>query len=174
MFPSSALRAKAPGLPEVSEVDVVRHFVNLSQLNHSVDNGFYPLGSCTMKYNPKVNEDAARLPGFARIHPDQPADTVQGALEIMSSWRVLCEIAGMSRFTLQPAAGAHGELTGLLLIKAYHDSRADFGRKVVLVPRLGTWHQPCLSRRRRDDHPRGEVGQPRQRGHRGSEGQDRA
>ena len=78
MFPSSALRAKAPGLPEVSEVDVVRHFVNLSQLNHSVDNGFYPLGSCTMKYNPKVNEDAARLPGFARIHPDQPADTAGG------------------------------------------------------------------------------------------------
>ena len=135
MFPSSALRAKAPGLPEVSEVDVVRHFVNLSQLNHSVDNGFYPLGSCTMKYNPKVNEDAARLPGFARIHPDQPADTVQGALEIMYKLeRYLCEIAGMSRFTLQPAAGAHGELTGLLLIKAYHDSRADFGRKVVLVP----------------------------------------
>lgn len=133
-LPTSALRRKAPALPEVSEMDVVRHFVNLSQLNHSVDNGFYPLGSCTMKYNPKINEDASRLPGFSRIHPDQPADTVQGAMEILYELdRYLSELCGMSRFTFQPAAGAHGELTGLLMIKAYHESRGD-RRKVVLVP----------------------------------------
>lgn len=134
LFPCSALRAKAPALPEVSEVDVMRHFVNLSQLNYSVDNGFYPLGSCTMKYNPKINEDASRLEGFARIHPDQPADTVQGALELMHEFdKYLCELTGMSRFTLQPAAGAHGELTGVLMIKAYHESRGD-RRDIVLVP----------------------------------------
>jgi len=134
LLPPHALRNDPPGLPEVSEVDVVRHFVNLSQLNHSVDNGFYPLGSCTMKYNPKVNEDAARIPGFARIHPDQDEATVQGAMELLYSMdRYLSELCGMSRFTLQPAAGAHGEITGLFMVRAYHESRGEH-RTQVLVP----------------------------------------
>jgi len=134
LLPPHALRNDPPGLPEVSEVDVVRHFVNLSQLNHSVDNGFYPLGSCTMKYNPKVNEDAARIPGFARIHPDQDEATVQGAMELLYSMgRYLSELCGMSRFTFQPAAGAHGEITGLFMVRAYHESRGEH-RTQVLVP----------------------------------------
>ena len=122
------------GLPEISEPEVVRHFVNLSQKNFSVDNGFYPLGSCTMKYNPKINEDMAALPGFARLHPYQPDRTIQGALELI--WELdqyLSEIAGMTRFTLQPAAGAHGELTGLLLIARYFEQKGE-KRDIVLIP----------------------------------------
>ncbi|PKM79724.1 MAG: glycine dehydrogenase (aminomethyl-transferring) [Firmicutes bacterium HGW-Firmicutes-14] len=134
LIPPEYLREEAPNLPEVSEIDAVRHFTGLSALNHGVDTGFYPLGSCTMKYNPKVNEDMARLPGFASIHPYQPAELTQGALELM--WlteQYLAEIAGMAGVTLQPAAGAHGELTGLLIIRAYHKSRGE-NRTRVIVP----------------------------------------
>lgn len=135
LLPRELLRAEAAALPEVAEVDVVRHFTRLSRLNHGVDVGFYPLGSCTMKYNPKVNEEVAGLPGFARLHPYQPESTAQGALELMYRLeQSLCEIAGMDRFTLQPAAGAHGEYTGLLLIKAYHADRGDLKRTKIIVP----------------------------------------
>ena len=122
------------GLPQVSEPEVVRHFTLLSQKNYAVDVGFYPLGSCTMKYNPKIDEDLAQMPEFALIHPEQPPSTVQGALELLYLLeRHLCEITGMSRFTFQPAAGAHGELTGLLLIRAYMDERGE-KRDIVLIP----------------------------------------
>lgn len=135
LLPRELLRAEAAALPEAAEVDVVRHFTRLSRLNHGVDVGFYPLGSCTMKYNPKVNEEVAGLPGFARLHPYQPESTAQGALELMYRLeQSLCEIAGMDRFTLQPAAGAHGEYTGLLLIKAYHADRGDQKRTKIIVP----------------------------------------
>ena len=128
-------RAAPPRLPEMAEVDVVRHFTGLSKMNYSVDEGFYPLGSCTMKYNPKVNEVAARMPGFSRIHPLQPEDTVQGALRLMHDLgTMLAEITGMDAFTLQPAAGAHGEQTGLMMIKAWHESRGDSKRTKVVVP----------------------------------------
>jgi len=134
-IPENFLRDDAPLLPEISEVEAVRHFTGLSRNAYGVDNGFYPLGSCTMKYNPKINEWAARLPGFAGIHPLQPEETVQGALELMFDLEgMLCEITGMDRFTLQPAAGAHGEMTGAMIIKAYHDSRKDFKRKKMIVP----------------------------------------
>jgi len=122
-------------LPEVAELDVVRHFVRLSQLNHSIDTGFYPLGSCTMKYNPKVNEDAARLTGFAHTHPLQEATTVQGNLALMYSLQEwLKEIGGFAGVSLQPAAGAHGELTGILIIRAYHRQRGDAKRTKILIP----------------------------------------
>lgn len=136
LLPAHALRKELPDLPELSEVEVVRHFVRLARRNYGVDVGFYPLGSCTMKYNPKVNEDMARLPGFARLHPYQPEQTVQGALELLYRLeRFLCEIAGLARATLQPAAGAHGELTGLLLIKAYHRDRGEHEqRREIIVP----------------------------------------
>ncbi|HYI23050.1 MAG TPA: aminomethyl-transferring glycine dehydrogenase subunit GcvPB [Candidatus Limnocylindrales bacterium] len=128
-------RAQPLGLPELNEPEVIRHFVNLSQLNYSVDTGFYPLGSCTMKYNPKINEWAARLRGFAALHPLAPDDTAQGTLEML--WELeqwLAEISGMAAVTLQPAAGAHGELTGILMIRAYHHSRGDTERNEVIVP----------------------------------------
>ncbi|MEX2548249.1 MAG: aminomethyl-transferring glycine dehydrogenase subunit GcvPB [Chloroflexota bacterium] len=134
-IPTSARRARPLGLPELNEPEVIRHFVNLSQLNFAVDTGFYPLGSCTMKYNPKINEWAARLPGFAALHPLAPDALAQGTLELM--WeleRWLVEISGMSAATLQPAAGAHGELTGILMIRAYHQSRTDTERLEVIVP----------------------------------------
>ena len=128
-------RAQAARLPEMAEVDVVRHFTRLSHLNFSVDEGFYPLGSCTMKYNPKINEAAARLPGFARIHPLQPEGTVQGALGLIHDLSaMLAEITGMAAVTLQPAAGAHGEQTGLMLIKKYHEDRGDLKRTKIIVP----------------------------------------
>jgi glycine dehydrogenase subunit 2 len=133
-LPKGLVRQELP-LPELSEIDVVRHFVRLSQLNHSVDTGFYPLGSCTMKYNPKVNEDAARLPGFAFSHPLQDPETAQGNLALMYSvqeW--LKEISGFAGISLQPAAGAHGELTGILIIRAYHRSRGDTKRTKILIP----------------------------------------
>lgn len=136
LLPPGRLRRRPPALPEVSEPEAVRHFTRLSHRNHSVDGGFYPLGSCTMKYNPKVNEDMARLPGFAGLHPNAPDDLAQGALQLL--WeleRDLCEIGGMDRFSLQPAAGAQGELTGLLLIRAYHESRGEGAlRTKVIVP----------------------------------------
>ncbi len=122
-------------LPEVSERDLIKHFTRLSQLNFSVDTGFYPLGSCTMKYNPKVNEEMARIPGFAHIHPYQDEGLVQGALRLMYELQgYLAEIAGLPAVTLQPAAGAHGELTGMLMVRAYHQNRHGGERKVVLVP----------------------------------------
>jgi len=133
LIPSGALRAEPPALPELYEVDVVRHYTALSRRNFGVDNGFYPLGSCTMKYNPKLNEDVARLPGFARLHPYQPEESVQGALELLYELqRDLAEITGMDRVTLQPAAGAHGEFTGLMIIRAYHESRGDKRTKVIV------------------------------------------
>lgn len=129
------LRTEAPNLPEVSELDAVRHFTQLSQRNHGVDTGFYPLGSCTMKYNPKVNEAVARFDGFAKIHPYQAEDTVQGALELIYNLgNSLSEITGMDEFTLQPAAGAHGELTGLMIIKQYHIKNNDLKRNTIVIP----------------------------------------
>jgi glycine dehydrogenase subunit 2 len=134
-IPAAARRANAPALPELSEPEVVRHYVNLSTLNYSVDAGFYPLGSCTMKYNPKLNEWAARLPGFAGLHPMAPDALAQGTLELLFELEaMLAEISGMEAVTLQPAAGAHGELTGILMIRAYHRSRGDLERTEVLVP----------------------------------------
>jgi glycine dehydrogenase subunit 2 len=134
LIPPSFLRTEAPGLPQLSEIDAVRHFVRLSTLNHHVDKGFYPLGSCTMKYNPKVNEDMARLPGFTGLHPLQDPDDVQGALRLMKElgdW--LCEIGGLDAITLQPVAGAHGELTALMMIRAYHTSQGN-PRQKILIP----------------------------------------
>ncbi len=134
-LPGAARRAAPPALPELNEATLVRHYVNLSHLNWSVDTGFYPLGSCTMKYNPKVNEWAARLPGFAALHPLAPDETAQGTLELL--WRLeqdLAEISGMDAVTLQPAAGAQGELTGILMVRAYHRARGDTARTDVLVP----------------------------------------
>ena len=128
-------RDDAAALPEVSEPDVVRHFTRLSQWNYAIDTGFYPLGSCTMKYNPKVNEAMARLPGFAQLHPYLPDKWCQGALELL--WRlerILCQVSGLPHCSLQPAAGAQGELTGLMCIKAYHDARGDAGRTKIIVP----------------------------------------
>jgi glycine dehydrogenase subunit 2 len=135
MFPAEELRKTDPELPEVSEVDLVRHFTRLSQLNHGVDIGFYPLGSCTMKYNPKVNEDVANLSGFTDIHPYAPEELVQGALELMFNLQeYLSEIAGMDKTSLQPAAGAHGELAGISIIRKYHISKGDTGRNKILIP----------------------------------------
>ena len=115
---------KELALPEIYEVDAVRHFTRLSQLNHSIDTGFYPLGSCTMKYNPKINEETARLPGFGLIHPLQPVETIQGAMIMMYELQeYLKEIGGFAGISLQPAAGAQGELTGVLIIRAYHRHR---------------------------------------------------
>lgn len=134
-LPESCRRNEAPALPEVDEPTVVRHYTNSSTNNFGVDTGFYPLGSCTMKYNPKINDALAASRSIAVLHPFQPTDTVQGALAIY--WELqhaLSEIGGMSEFTLNPFAGAHGELTGLLVIKAYHLSRQDAGRDTVLVP----------------------------------------
>lgn len=122
-------------LPELSEGELSRHYTELAKKSHGVNDGFYPLGSCTMKYNPRVNEVAAGLEGFTDIHPLQPTETVQGCLEVFKTLEsYLCEIAGMKRMTFQPAAGAHGEFTGLLLIKAYHKSRGDEKRKKIIVP----------------------------------------
>jgi glycine dehydrogenase subunit 2 len=135
LIPADLLREEAAPLPEVSEMEVVRHYTHLSQRNFGVDTGFYPLGSCTMKYNPKLNEDMASLPGFAHIHPLQPERTVQGAIQLVYELeRYLAEISSMARVTLQPSAGAHGELTGLMLIKAYHQSQGQGHRNIVLIP----------------------------------------
>ena len=122
-------------LPELSENDLSRHYTELVKKTHGVNDGFYPLGSCTMKYNPKINEDIASLNGFTKIHPLQPKNTMEGCIEVMNlTKKYLCEITGMDDMTLQPAAGAHGEFTGLLLIKAYHESRGDYKRKKIIVP----------------------------------------
>ncbi|ALS78851.1 glycine dehydrogenase [Planococcus kocurii] len=135
LLPNDLIRAQAAELPEVSELDIMRHYTALSNRNHGVDSGFYPLGSCTMKYNPKINETVARYPGFANIHPLQDEKTVQGALALMFDLQEhLKEITGMDEVTLQPAAGAHGEWTGLMMIRAYHEARGDFKRTKVIVP----------------------------------------
>jgi len=134
-YPVEMLRKTAPELPEVSEVDVIRHYTNLSRRNYGVDSGFYPLGSCTMKYNPKINEDIASIEGLAQMHPLQDPQSAQGNLEILYNMdRYLSEILGMERVTLQPAAGAHGEMTGLMIIKAYHMHRNDSKRVKIIVP----------------------------------------
>ena len=134
LLPSHFLRNELEGFPQLSEVDVVRHFTRLSQWNYGVDSGFYPLGSCTMKYNPKINEEVARMKGFAHIHPYQPESIVQGILKLMYELGgFLAEITGMDQATLQPAAGAHGELTGMMMIRAALLARGE-KRKGVLVP----------------------------------------
>lgn len=134
VLPPHMLRSRPPDLPRLSEPEIMRHYSRLASLNYSISENFYPLGSCTMKYNPVLNEQAAALPGFAGLHPYQDEDTIQGALELM--WRLeraLCAVVGVERVTLQPAAGAHGEWTALRMIAAYHDSR-DENRTEVLVP----------------------------------------
>ena len=145
MLPACDVEIKKPGekdarqkelhLPQMSENDLSRHYTELAKKSHGVNDGFYPLGSCTMKYNPKINEDMAALPGFTQIHPLQPEHSVQGCLEVLKkSEEYLCEITGMDGMTVQPAAGAHGEFTGLMLIKAYHESRGDEKRTKIIVP----------------------------------------
>lgn len=135
LIPGEFLSDEELNFPEVSEVDVVRHYTNLSNKNYGVDTGFYPLGSCTMKYNPKINEETARYDGFANVHPYQSENCIQGSLQLMYELeKSLCEIAGMDRMTLQPAAGAHGELTGIMIIKAYHENRGDFKRNKIIIP----------------------------------------
>jgi glycine cleavage system P protein (glycine dehydrogenase) subunit 2 len=132
-LPLDQQRSEAVGLPEVSERDLVRHYTRLAQRNYGVDTGFYPLGSCSMKYNPKIAETVAALSGFARLHPHQPDPSVQGALELL--WRLeraLCEVTGMDRATFQPAAGASGELTGLLIMRAFHGRNGDPRRRIVI------------------------------------------
>jgi len=133
LITEKSLRRSDLRLPEVSQVDVVRHFISLSILNHHVDKSFYPLGSCTMKYNPKINEDLARLSGFSSIHPYQPEETVQGTLQLMYELgEYLKEIGGMNGITLQPAAGAQGELTGLLITRAYHTKNGNPRSKIII------------------------------------------
>ncbi|HLE15407.1 MAG TPA: aminomethyl-transferring glycine dehydrogenase subunit GcvPB, partial [Anaerolineales bacterium] len=144
-LPAGLERENLP-LPELAEIDVVRYFTRLSQLNHAIDIGFYPLGSCTMKYNPKINEEAARLPGFAFMHPLQPVETAQGSLAMMyalQEW--LMEIGGFAGVSLQPAAGAHGELTGVLIMRAYHESRGDRKRVKILIPDSAHGTNPATS-----------------------------
>src|SRR5438132_13187873 len=134
ILPPNLLRSQAPTLPTLSESEVMRHYSKLASMNYSISEQFYPLGSCTMKYNPVANEAAAALSGFTALHPYQDADTVQGALELM--WRLeqaLCAVVGVDRVTLQPAAGAHGEWTALRMIQAYHKSRGE-ARTGVLLP----------------------------------------
>ncbi len=135
LLPGRSVRQEDAGLPEVGEGELVRHFTQLSRRNHSVDTGFYPLGSCTMKYNPKINEDVAALEGFTGAHPGQAEELSQGCLQILYEMDgMLSETTGMERFSLQPAAGAHGELTGLMIISAYHRSRGEAGRTKIIVP----------------------------------------
>jgi len=135
LIPAAFARTVPLPLPELSEPQVVRHYTHLAQLNYSVDAGMYPLGSCTMKYNPKINDRAASLPGFADIHPQQPDETVQGALQLLFELQsLLAGISGMDHVTLQPAAGAHAEFTAILMFKAYHESRGDTKRRRVIVP----------------------------------------
>lgn len=135
LIPADYIRTEEAELPELSELDIMRHYTALSHRNHGLDSGFYPLGSCTMKYNPKMNENVARYNGFAHIHPYQDPKTVQGALELMYDLQEhLTEITGMDQVTLQPAAGAHGEWTGLMLIRAYHEAKGESHRTKVIVP----------------------------------------
>ena len=171
-LPASVLRAQAPRLPEVSELDMLRHFNRLAHLNQAIDLNFYPLGSCTMKYNPKVNEWAASLPGLAESHPLDPEELSQGSLELM--WllaELLKEVSGFGAISLQPAAGAQGELTGILMTRAYHRANGEGDQRTkVLVPdsahgtnpadrhdgRIPGGHHPLRSARR--DRPRRAAG----------------
>lgn len=135
LIPAGYLREEEPELPEVSELDIMRHYTALSNRNHGVDSGFYPLGSCTMKYNPKINENVARYAGFAHLHPLQDESSVQGALELLYDLQEhLIEITGMDEVTLQPAAGAHGEWTALMMVRAFHEANGDHKRTKVIVP----------------------------------------
>ena len=144
-LPEGYVRADLP-LPEVSELELVRHFTRLSQLNYCIDTNFYPLGSCTMKYNPKVNEKAASIEGLTQVHPLQPEETLQGSLELMYRLQeALKEIAGFAGVSLQPAAGAHGELTGVLMMRAYHRSRGEAQRKKILIPDSAHGTNPASS-----------------------------
>lgn len=144
-LPAGLAREDLP-MPEVAELDIVRHFTNLSHLNYSIDSGYYPLGSCTMKYNPKINEEVARLPGFAFSHPLQPVETVQGNLAMMYELQLwLAEICGMAAVTLQPSAGAQGEYAGVLIIRAYHQSRGDAKRNKILIPDSAHGTNPASS-----------------------------
>lgn len=134
-FPEEFINDKPLTLPEVNEVEVIRHYTNLSDKNYGLDTGFYPLGSCTMKYNPKINENTARMDGFSNLHPLQREDCTQGSLQLMYELQnSLAEIAGMDQMTLQPAAGAHGELTGIMVIKAFHEKNGDTKRDTIIVP----------------------------------------
>ena len=134
-MPAGLVREKAPALPEISETDLSRHYSELNKRVHGVNSGFYPLGSCTMKYNPRIDEEMAALPGFTGVHPLAPAHTVEGCREVLDTAReLLCEITGMDDMTFQPAAGAHGEFTGVLLIKQYHAARGDSKRTKIIVP----------------------------------------
>jgi glycine dehydrogenase subunit 2 len=144
-FPANLTRATLP-LPEVSEIDVIRHFTHLSHLNYSIDENLYPLGSCTMKYNPRINEETARMSGFAFSHPMQPIETIQGNLALMyqlQEW--LKEISGFEGVTLQPAAGAHGEFVGVMIIRAYHRDRNDIKRNTILIPDSAHGTNPASS-----------------------------
>ena len=144
-LPEQFLRDDLP-LPELSELDVIRHFTHLAGKNYSIDGGFYPLGSCTMKYNPCINEVTARLDGFAKTHPLQPIETVQGNLAIMFMLQeALKDITGFQAVTLQPAAGAHGELVGTLIIRAYHRLRGDLKRTKILLPDSAHGTNPATS-----------------------------
>jgi len=135
VLPPEYARETPPRLPETAESEIGRHYTALAKMVYGVNNGFYPLGSCTMKYNPAVNEEAAALPGFADIHPLQPEHTVQGCLEALYEIeRCLCEATGMDAMSFQPAAGAHGELTGLMMIKAYHESKGESYRRDIIIP----------------------------------------
>jgi glycine dehydrogenase subunit 2 len=148
ILPPDAIRDHLP-LPELAEPTVIRHYTHLSQRNYSIDSGFYPLGSCTMKYNPKIDEDVARLPGFARLHPNTPDEMAQGALQVLYEMQeMLAAIGGMDACSLQPAAGAHGELLGLMLIRAYHDSRGVGALKdTILVPEAAHGTNPASAAR---------------------------
>ena len=154
------------GLPELGELDVMRHFVNLSHLNYGIETGFYPLGSCTMKYNPRVNEVTASMAGFARLHPMQPAETVPGAMELLMRVQdMLAEITGFSEITLQPLAGAHGEMTCLMLVKKFHDSRGEGTTKPRHYSELGPRHQSGFGGALRIRRGHGRHGQGRQHGY---------
>lgn len=134
-IPKHIERRSSLHLPQMAEVDINRHYTALAKRTHAVNDGFYPLGSCTMKYNPRINEEVAGKQGFTGIHPLQPVETAQGCLEVLHTAKLLlCEITGMQDMTFQPSAGAHGEFLGLLLIKAYHTSRSDWKRKKIIVP----------------------------------------
>ena len=134
-LPGPLVRENAPKLPQLSETDVSRHYTQLNKQVHGVNSGFYPLGSCTMKYNPRIDEEMAALPGFTGVHPLAPSHTTEGCREALDTARgLLCEITGMDDMTFQPAAGAHGEFTGVLLIKQYHESRGESGRNKIIVP----------------------------------------
>lgn len=134
-LPESLGRKTMPNLPQLSEIDISRHYTELAKRTHGVNDGMYPLGSCTMKYNPKINDEMSNLSGFADIHPLQPEETVEGAKEVLDTLeKYLCEITGMSNMTFQPSAGAHGEYAGLLMIKSYHIAKGNLNKKEIIVP----------------------------------------